>query len=188
MENLRCFSFYVLLLSLRVSVIARMWHKSTLKGFRWKRCSVNMFLSFALKISESPKQWPNTLPEESLHTNHRHNMKHRKNEKRYKKSLHTNHHQNQQNLKLNLGKPSKNIARGTSDPGIASITWLISPATKQANSVERKIQHSIGSNFDHQVALTALVPNLPTRWRHLPWLQICISSKFGHQMAPLAFS
>ena len=60
----------------------------------------------------------------------------------------------------------KNIARGTTDPGIASITWLISPATKQANSVERKIQHSIGSNFDHQVALTALVPNLPTRWRH----------------------
>ena len=131
MENLRCFSFYVLLLSLRASVIARMWHKSTLKGFRWKRCSVNMFLSFALKISESPKQWPNTLPEESLHTNHRHNMKHRKNEKsikRYKKSLHTNHHQNQQNLKLNLGKPSKNIARGTSDPGywVQNHTWYLS--------------------------------------------------------------
>ena len=35
----------------------------------------------------------------------------------------------------------RNIARGTTDPGIASITWLISPATKQANSVERKIPH-----------------------------------------------
>ena len=79
-----------------------------------------------------------------------------------------------------------NIARGTTDPGIASITWIISPTSKQANSEERKIQQFIGSNFDHQVALTALVPNLPTRWRHLPWLQICISSKFGHQMVPPA--
>ena len=85
-----------------------------------------------------------------------------------------------------LYRHTLNIARGTTDPGIASISWIISSATKQANSVERKIQHSIGSNFDHQVALTALVPNLPTRWRHLPWLEICISSKFGHQMAPLA--
>jgi hypothetical protein len=44
-----------------------------------------------------------------------------------------------------------NIARGTTDPGIASITWIISPATKQANSLESKIQvkHSIGSNFGH---------------------------------------
>ena len=73
-------------------------------------------------------------------------------------------------------KLKANIARGTTDPGIASITCIISPATKQANSVERKIQH-----YWFQ-----LVPNLPTRWRHLPWLQICISFKFGHQMAPLA--
>ena len=62
----------------------------------------------------------------------------------------------------------KNIARGTTDPGIASITWIISPATKLANSEERKIQvkHSIGSNFG-QMTLPALVLNLPTRWRHL---------------------
>ena len=38
-----------------------------------------------------------------------------------------------------------------------------------------------------------LIPNLVTRWCHLNWFQIwspdgitCISSKFGHQMAPLA--
>ena len=62
-----------------------------------------------------------------------------------------------------------NIARGTTDPGIASITWIISPDTKQANSVERKIQHSIRPNFDHQVASTN-----------------SISSKFTDQMASLA--
>ena len=33
----------------------------------------------------------------------------------------------------------ENIARGTTDPGIASITWIF-PATKLANSVVRKIQ------------------------------------------------
>ena len=78
--------------------------------------------------------------------------------------------------------PFKNIARGTTDPGIASITWIISPATKQANSLERKIQvkHSIGSNFG-QMTLPALVLNLPTRWRHLK-IQIkhSIGSNFGH--------
>ena len=60
-----------------------------------------------------------------------------------------------------------NIARGTTDPGIASMTWIISSATKQANSLGRKIQvkHSIGSNFG-QMTFPALVPNLPTRWRH----------------------
>jgi len=63
----------------------------------------------------------------------------------------------------------ENIARGTTDPGIASITWFISPATKQANSVERKIQvkHSIGSKFGHQIAPVAFVTNFATRWRHL---------------------
>ena len=61
-----------------------------------------------------------------------------------------------------------NIARGTTDPGIASITWFISPATKQANSVVRKIQvkHSIGSNFGQMTSTS-------------------ISSDFTHQMAPL---
>ena len=63
-----------------------------------------------------------------------------------------------------IGTPSENIARGTTDPGIASITWIISPATKQANSLEKRIQvkHSLGSNFG-QMTLPALVLNLPTR-------------------------
>ena len=54
--------------------------------------------------------------------------------------------------KLDFKKYRKSdIAGGTTDPGIASITWIISSATKQANSIERKIQieHSIGSNFGH---------------------------------------
>ncbi len=42
----------------------------------------------------------------------------------------------------------KNIARGTTDPGIASLTWIISPATNQANSVESKIL----VKFGHKVA------------------------------------
>ena len=98
----------------------------------------------------------------------------------------------QRNLKIqkmwNFGKFYQNIARGTTDPGIASITWLslYLSSYKAGKFSRKKIQHSIGSNFDHQVALKALFPNLPTRWRHFPWLQICISSKFGHQMAPLA--
>ena len=95
-----------------------------------------------------------------------------------------------------------NIARGTTDPGIASVTWIISSATKQENSLERKIQvkHSIGSNFG-QMTLPALVLNLPTRWRyfkiqieHPNWFQFwplggttSISSKFTHQMAPYLY-
>ena len=51
-----------------------------------------------------------------------------------------------------------NIVRGTTDPGIASLTWIKSPAEKQANSVERKIQYSIGSNFDHKIALREAPP------------------------------
>ena len=44
---------------------------------------------------------------------------------------------------------------------------LIYLSSYKANSVERKTQvkHSIGSNFG-QMTLPALVPNLPTRWRH----------------------
>ena len=66
-----------------------------------------------------------------------------------------------------------NIARGTTDPGIASITWIIFSATKLVNSVARKIQVKyfkidfsgawigcITSKFNHQI-----VPNLVTRWR-----------------------
>ena len=80
------------------------------------------------------------------------------------------------------GRLAKNIARGTTDPDIASITWIISPATKQANSLERKIQvkHFIGSNFG-QMTLPALVLNLPTRWRHLKiQIEHSIGSNFGH--------
>ena len=66
----------------------------------------------------------------------------------------------------------RNIARGTTDPEIDSVTW-----------------NKFGSNM----APLALVANFATRWRHLHSLQIwppdgaiCISCKFGHQMAPLA--
>ena len=98
-----------------------------------------------------------------------------------------------------------NIARGTADPGIASITWIIFPATKLANSVAKKIQVKyfkidfsgtwigcITSKFGHQMAPLALVTNLVTRWRHLHKFQIWspdgtawISSEFGNQIAPL---
>ena len=66
----------------------------------------------------------------------------------------------------------KNIARGTTDPEIDSVTWI---------------------KFINNMAPLALVAYLATRWRHSHWLQIwppdgatCIGSKFGHQMAPLA--
>ena len=65
-----------------------------------------------------------------------------------------------------------NIARGTTDPEINSVTWI-----------------KLGNNM----APLTLVANLATRWRHLHYLQIwppdgatCVSCKFGHQMAPLA--
>ena len=45
---------------------------------------------------------------------------------------------------IKMKKEHKNIARGTTDPGIAFIAWLISSATKQANSAEKKLQHFIG--------------------------------------------
>ena len=41
----------------------------------------------------------------------------------------------------------KNIARGTTDPDIASITWVISLATKHANSVERKLHQVVNSEL-----------------------------------------
>ena len=70
--------------------------------------------------------------------------------------------------------------------GIASLTWVISPANK-------KNATCIGSKFGHQVAPLASVTNLATRWRHLHYLQIwppdgdiCISCKIAHQMTPLA--
>ena len=60
-----------------------------------------------------------------------------------------------------------NIARGTTDPDIASITWIISQATKQTNSVERKIQ-----------VKDSIVFNLATDGT------TSISYEFTHQMAP----
>ena len=56
--------------------------------------------------------------------------------------------------------------------GIESITWVISPAKKNENSVDKKsqVKDFIGSNFGQQVALLALVTSLTTRWRDLYWL------------------
>ena len=79
-------------------------------------------------------------------------------------------------------KQQKNIARGTTDPDIDSVTWI---------------------KFSNNMSTLALVPNLATRWRHLHELQLwppdgatcithqkfatyAISCKFDHQMAPLA--
>ena len=66
----------------------------------------------------------------------------------------------------------KNIARGTTDPEIDSVTW---------------------TEFGNNTAPLALVATLATRWRHLHYLKICPpygttynSCKFDHQMAPLA--
>ena len=65
----------------------------------------------------------------------------------------------------------RNIARGTTDPEIDSITWI-----------------ELGKNM----APLTLVAYLTTTWRHLQiWPPVsvgttCISSKFGHQMVPLA--
>ena len=66
----------------------------------------------------------------------------------------------------------KNIARGTTDPEIDSVTWI---------------------ELGNKIAPLTLVAYLATRWRHLHYLQIWptdgaiyISCKFGLQMAPLA--
>ena len=65
----------------------------------------------------------------------------------------------------------KNIARGTTDPEIDSLTWI---------------------ELGNKIAPLTLVAYLATRWRQLHYLQIwppdgttCISCKYGHQMAPL---
>ena len=105
---------------------------------------------------------------------------------------------------------SQNIARGTTDPEIDSVTRIkfsnnITPLALVTNLATRwRHLHwlqiwlpdgatCIGCKFGHQMAPLALVTNLATRWRHLHWLQIwppdgttCISCKFGHQMAQLA--
>ena len=65
----------------------------------------------------------------------------------------------------------KNIARGTTDPEIDSLTWI---------------------ELGNKIAPLTLVAYLATRWRQLHYLQIWptdgaiyISCKFGLQMAPL---
>ena len=56
----------------------------------------------------------------------------------------------------------KNIARGTTDPEIDSVTWI---------------------KFINNMAPLAVVAYLATRWRHIKYINDC---KFGHQEAPLA--
>ena len=65
-----------------------------------------------------------------------------------------------------MAKWQKNIAIGTTDPDIDSVTWI---------------------KFINNITPIALVANLVIRWCHLHKLQIwppygatCISSKFGH--------
>ena len=79
---------------------------------------------------------------------------------------------NFRNRKLDFGNKILNIARGTTDPEIDSVTWI-----------------KFGNNMAPLtfVMPLALVANLATRWCHLHWLQIwppdgptCMSYKFGH--------
>ena len=107
-------------------------------------------------------------------------------------------------------KWKKNIARGTTDPEIDSVTWtkfgnnmatlalVANFATRWHDLQSLKIWPPDGTTcisckFGHQMAPLALVANMATRWRHLQWLQIwppdgttCTNCKFGHQMAPFA--
>ena len=89
----------------------------------------------------------------------------------------------------------KTLPEAQRTQGIASLTWIISPA---------KNQHwfqfwspggaiCISCKIVHQMAPLALVPNLATRWSHMHWLQIwppdgttCISYKLNHQVESLA--
>ena len=78
----------------------------------------------------------------------------------------------------------RNIARGTTDPEIDSVTWIelgnnMAPLTLVANfaTIWRHLHHlqiwppdgatNISSKFCHQMAPLALVANMATRWRHL---------------------
>ena len=54
----------------------------------------------------------------------------------------------------------KTLPEAQRTQGIASLTWVISPANK-------KNATCIGSKFGHQVAPLASVTNSATRWRHL---------------------
>ena len=76
------------------------------------------------------------------------------------------------NYRLTASAAHLNIARGTADPEIDSVTWI---------------------GLGNKIAPLTLVAYLATRWRHLHYLQIWptygaiyISCKFGLQMAPLA--
>ena len=68
-------------------------------------------------------------------------------------------------LKRNI----QNIARGTTDPEIDSVTWI---------------------DFSNSMAPLALVANLANRWHNLDWFKmrssggiICVVCKVGHQVA-----
>ena len=65
----------------------------------------------------------------------------------------------------------KNIARGTTDPEIDSVTWI-----KFGNNMA---QLGLVQTLGYQVAQLGLVQNLVVRWRHLC---NCIGSKVGHQV------
>ena len=78
----------------------------------------------------------------------------------------------------------KTLPEAQRTQGIDSLTWVISPAKYNATC--------IGSKVGQHVMQLELVPSLATRWCYLHYLQncppdgaICISCKFGHQMAPL---
>ena len=96
-------------------------------------------------------------------------------------------------------EPHWNIARGTEDPVIESVTWIISKTTGGATWITSKFR----------LAPLELVANLTKRWRHLPFASrkfchhmiphshevsqfwppggpACTNCKFGHQEAPLA--
>ena len=77
---------------------------------------------------------------------------------------------------------TKNIARGTTDPWVDTITR----STLQLANLVNRWRHM------NLLEILALVQNLATRWHHLHWYKIwppdgvtCIRRKFGHQ-APLA--
>ena len=55
-------------------------------------------------------------------------------------------------------KMKKNIARGTTDPEIDSVTW-----TRFGNNMAPDDAACISCKFDHQMAPLALVDNLATR-------------------------
>ena len=60
-----------------------------------------------------------------------------------------------------------NIARGTTDPEIDSVTWT-KFSDHKAWSTDGET--CISYKFSHQMAPLSLVPNVTTRWRNFHWL------------------